>query len=225
MHYVKMAFTNCYLLPCKGGYLQIDVSYPDKYTMFVEELRKINIELAEIKYLLITHPHDDHAGFAAEFVKKTGVRLVVHERALPGLGRGTHAGTARPVNKRVKVAVSFFAFRHEFTFPPITPTDKDYIVTGDESDLLKEFGINGKILWTPGHSSDSMSVVLSDGSAFVGDAAMNFMNICGIKHRPIMIENIHEVYRTWELLKRHGAKVIYPSHGSPFNVEELVPVR
>jgi hypothetical protein len=65
-------------------------------------------------------------------------------------------------------------------------------------------------------------VVLPDGSAFVGDVAMNFLGICMIKHRPIMVESMDDVYKSWEILKSHGAQVIYPSHGRPFNVGELV---
>jgi glyoxylase-like metal-dependent hydrolase (beta-lactamase superfamily II) len=54
------------------------------------------------------------------------------------------------------------------------------VVSSDDFDLLKNIGIEGKILYTPGHLRDSISVVLSDGNAFVGDAAMNFLNFCGM---------------------------------------------
>ena len=53
-------------------------------------------------------------------------------------------------------------------------TKKDYIVEGDNYEVLKEIGIDRTIFYTPGHTDDSISVVLSYGRAFVGDAAMNF---------------------------------------------------
>ncbi|MHC4604958.1 MAG: MBL fold metallo-hydrolase, partial [Planctomycetota bacterium] len=88
--------------------------------------------------------------------------------------------------------------------------------------LLKGIGIDGVILHTPGHTSDSISVLLSDGSAFVGDAAMNFLRGTGVGHRPIYIEDINTVYESWRKLRERGARVIYPSHGRPFSATKLV---
>lgn len=97
----------------------------------------------------------------------------------------------------------------------------DIILTGDDSEALEQIGIGGKILHTPGHSRDSISVTLSDGSAFVGDVAMNFLRITGIGHRPIYIEDIDTVYGSWQTLIEQGARVIYPSHGEPSRSHRL----
>ena len=58
--------------------------------------------------------------------------------------------------------------------------DRDIIIEGDNDEFLKGIGIDGVILHTPGHTRDSISVLLSDGSAFVGDAAMNFLRWTGV---------------------------------------------
>jgi glyoxylase-like metal-dependent hydrolase (beta-lactamase superfamily II) len=63
--------------------------------------------------------------------------------------------------------------------------------------------------------------VLSDGNAFVGDAAMNFLNFCGIGYRPIFIEDIELVFESWHKLVEHGAETIYPAHGRPFSAKKL----
>jgi glyoxylase-like metal-dependent hydrolase (beta-lactamase superfamily II) len=222
--YVKVSFTNCFLLPCEGGYLQIDVSYPDDYEKYLRGLSEIGIKLSDIKYLLLTHHHDDHSGFATEFIRNTGARMIVHENALPYLEMGKSEEVSRPINGCVKFVLGAFSVFHEFVFPPVIPKEDDYIISGDDSAILKEIGIDGKILYTPGHTDDSISVILSDGSTFVGDVAMDFMNICGCRHRPIYVQDIDEVYRSWEGLRKGGAKVIYPAHGRPFSIEELAPV-
>ena len=95
------------------------------------------------------------------------------------------------------------------------------LISGDDADTLKQIGIEGEILHTPGHSADSISVLLSDGNAFVGDAAMNFLNFCRIKYRPIFIEDIDSVFTSWKKLMENGAKWIYPAHGRPFAVNKL----
>jgi glyoxylase-like metal-dependent hydrolase (beta-lactamase superfamily II) len=38
---------------------------------------------------------------------------------------------------------------------------------------LNDYGISGRIVYTPGHTKGSISVVLDSGEAFVGDLAMN----------------------------------------------------
>lgn len=129
----------------------------------------------------------------------------------------------QPVNRRVRFIFSIFQlFHQQFSFPPLILGENDIILTGNDFDLLKNIGIDGKIPYTAGHSRDSISVILSDGSAFVGDVAMNFLRLAGIGHRPIYVEDINTVYESWQRLVKQGARVIYPSHGKPFSARELV---
>jgi hydroxyacylglutathione hydrolase len=62
---------------------------------------------------------------------------------------------------------------------------------------------------------------MSNGDAFVGDAAINFLGFCRIKYRPIVYLSIHDMYRSWERLIEKGAQTIYPSHGDAFDVDKL----
>ncbi len=226
---VKLGWVRCYLLKCTGGYLLIDVYYPGNYGQFVKKLEKIGIAASEIKYLLLTHHHDDHAGFAAELVQNTGCRVIAHRNALSALEQGKYEGTAKPVNRRIQIVMAFYTVYYdlfhkgEWDFPPVILADRDIIIEGDNEEFLKGIGIDGVILHTPGHTTtrDSISVLLSDGSAFVGDAAMNFLRWTGVGHRPIYIEDINIVYESWRKLRDRGARVIYPSHGNSFSATKL----
>ena len=223
---LKLGFTWCYLVKCSGGLLLVDTSYPTYFRPFQERLGKLGRDDAEIKYLLLTHHHDDHAGFAAELIKRTGCRVIVHRNAITLLEHGRSETVSQPVNRRVKFVFSLYELVHrEFTFPPLTLGPNDVVLSGDDFDFLKTIGVDGKILYTPGHYRDCISVVLSDGAAFVGDAAMNFLGWTGIAHRPIYVEDIHAVHESWQKLLDAGARVIYPAHGKPFSAQELVPRR
>jgi len=180
---------------------------------------------SKIKYLFLTHHHDDHAGFAAELVRSIGCQVIAHRNALLPLKQGKSEGTDNPVNRPIRIVLAFYTlFHREYAFPPLTLTDRDILIDGDNDSLLKGIGIDGVILHTPGHTSDSISVLLSDGSAFVGDAAMNFLRWTGVGRRPIVIEDIDTVYESWRKLRERGARLIYPSHGRPFSAKRLVPV-
>lgn len=63
--------TNYYLLEAKGGKLLIDCGWPGTLPKLMAELKRKGISASEIKYLLITHFHPDHAGITQE-LKKLG---------------------------------------------------------------------------------------------------------------------------------------------------------
>lgn len=70
--------------------------------------------------------------------------------------------------------------------------------------VLGRIGIAGEILRTPGHSDDSVSLVLDDGSAFTGD-----LTPPGLAGE----EDAGVVAASWRLLRAHGATRVYPGHG------------
>jgi len=215
-------------LKCTGGYLLVDVYYPGYYATFEKKLAKIGIEISEIKYLFLTHHHDDHAGFTTELVRHSGCRVIVHCNALSALRQGKSEGVGKPANLRLRMGIALYSkyfelFHRDCTFPPVILTEKDIIIEGDERELLKEIGIDGVILHTPGHTSkrDSISILFSDGSAFVGDLCMNFLQWMGVDHKPVYFDDINIIYESWRRLRGEGAKTIYPSHGKPFSAIEL----
>jgi glyoxylase-like metal-dependent hydrolase (beta-lactamase superfamily II) len=96
------------------------------------------------------------------------------------------------------------------------------VSTSDDAQVLKTIGIDGKILHTPGHTYDSISVLLSDGRAIVGDAAMNILSFCQIKYRPILLQDMDWVFESWRKLIEHGARHIYPARGNDFPAPKLI---
>ena len=226
VHSLKLGWTRCFLLKCTGGYLLIDTYYPGYYGLFENKLSRLGIATSDIKYLLLTHHHDDHAGFAAELVRHTGCQVIAHRNAVSALEEGKSEESIKPVNRRIQIVMTFYMlfymlFHKELNFPPVRLAERDIVIEGDNNSLLKGIGIDGVILHTPGHTRDSVSVLLSDGRAFVGDAAMNFLRWTGVGHRLIYIEDINTVYESWRKLRERGARVIYPSHGRPFSTTKL----
>jgi len=218
---IRLGFTNVFLTECNGGYLLVDTSYTDQYDHFKTELRSRGIDLHQIKYVLLTHHHDDHAGFVKPLIQETRARLIVHENALPNLEKGVHYMDVRYLNTCTRVTLTLFSLIREHTYPGYTLKEDDVVIQRDESRLLKEIGVDGEILYTPGHTDDSITVLMSNGDAFVGDAAMNFLGFCRIRYRPIVNESLDDVYRSWEHIIERGARTVYPSHGTPFDADKL----
>ena len=82
----------------------------------------------------------------------------------------------------------------------------------------QERELNGKILFTPGHTADSVSLLV-EGNLFCGDAAMN--GFPSARRLIIWIENLGDFQESWETLIGAGADMIYPAHGKPFGVSDL----
>lgn len=146
---------------------------------------------------------------------------------LKGENDRTHGGGL--VNKRISLLLSLERIisngrgvvKRTLKFSPYIVHKNNILITGETE--LKDIGINleGKIIETPGHSIDSISILFDDGDCIVGDAAANFLQFAGTKYCVIYINDIDEYYKSWGKIIAANAKRILPAHGSPFSVEKL----
>ncbi len=223
---IKIFPTNIYLLSLKKGYLMIDTSFYSKFNILLKKLKKYNIKLKDIRYIFLTHYHDDHAGMIKKILDETNAKLILHKNSLPVLKRGTFLNYS-PEGRLLNPCVKFISYLHskiikrDYKFPPIKQSDRLIIIKNDNSSLLKSIGIEGKILYTPGHTIDSISLVLDNGYAFVGDVCMNLLKFCNTKYYPLYAEDYSIITKSWEKLLKNGAKIIYPAHGKEFSAIKL----
>mgnify|MGYP001823185938 CR=1 FL=1 len=98
------------------------------------------------------------------------------------------------------------------------PPSKGDLVIDDDGLSLADYGIPGRVVYTPGHSSGSVTVMLDTGEAFVGDLAMNKFPLCFSPSLPIFADDPSAVISSWRKLIQLGASTVYPAHGKPFPV-------
>ena len=89
------------------------------------------------------------------------------------------------------------------------------LINDNEFDL-KQFGIDGKVISTPGHTEGSQSVLLGE-KLISGDTFINIKK--GIIF-PHFADNPTTLLKTWRQLFRLGIKEIYPGHGPKFKIEK-----
>lgn len=110
--------------------------------------------------------------------------------------------------------------RGEHTFPPV---EKRFLnrVSAITAENRPEFEkiLHGKIINTPGHTEDSMSLLVNDEILFCGDAAMN--GFPSLHKITIWIENKESFSDSWKYIISVNPKRIYSSHGKPFEVSAL----
>lgn len=222
---LKLSITNCYILKAGNCYILVDTGYDWEWETFSAELRKTGISYMDIQWLLLTHHHDDHAGLLNNLLQENpNIKVVMSIHAERLVRAGKNARTGGYINKMVYMLAGLkqrFDKKWTQSFPPYITRDVDILIR--EELPLRKTGIelDGKIIETPGHTRDSISVVLDDGDCIVGDAASNFLRFAGTRHCAVYLEDLEQFYGSWNTIIEAGAKRIYPSHGPPFSVEEL----
>ena len=82
---------NNYLIDYEDGYILIDTGYQNGFRRFQRNIRKRNINPDDIKFIFLTHAHDDHAGFLNDVLQATDAKVILHPKALDGLRRGQNS--------------------------------------------------------------------------------------------------------------------------------------
>jgi metallo-beta-lactamase class B len=77
-----------YLIKTSDGLIMIDGGMPDMAANFEAQLRKLGFKPTDIKLLLLTHAHIDHAGTTTYFKKLSGAKLAVMDRDVPHMESG-----------------------------------------------------------------------------------------------------------------------------------------
>ncbi len=210
---ISLGFGQCYLL--KGdGVIAVDAGEPKKVGVFARALETAGINPHDVKLVVLTHGHWDHIGSAREIKSLTGATLAMHRAEAHLL-----ENSLTPLPPGVTPWGKTFAALLKIFMPLIkVPTAKVDLALGDDGLSLVDFGIPGRVLHTPGHSSGSVTVLLDTGEAFVGDLAMNKFPLRLSPGLPIFADDPAAVVTSWKMLIELGASTVYPAHGKPFPI-------
>jgi endoribonuclease LACTB2 len=177
--------TNYYLLDIKNGKLLVDCGFPGTLPKLSAELKRKGTALSELKYFLPTHYHPDHAGLAQE-LKDQGLKLIVLEQQAAYIP-----------------ALSEFFKTKKYPYQEIKMTDNLDLACEDSRKFLAGLGTSGEIIHTPGHSDDSVTLIIDEGYAFTGDL------------HPILMLPADDAIsrRSWDKINQHKITRIFPGHG------------
>lgn len=80
------------LIDTGAGLILIDGALPQAAPAILNNVRRLGFRPHDIKYILSTEPHADHAGGIAALARDTGATVVASPRGAEGLIAGRHAG-------------------------------------------------------------------------------------------------------------------------------------
>jgi glyoxylase-like metal-dependent hydrolase (beta-lactamase superfamily II) len=210
---VPMGQANSYLISAGEGFILVDAGVEGKLDNLRAALEKLNAKLTDIKLIIITHVHIDHVGSLAAIKKKANAPVLVHQQGAKMLAEGTTnfpAGTvwwAKLISKLVNT----------FSNSTFKPVEAD--ITIESNYDLDDFGIEGQVIHTPGHTADSISVIIEDKYILVGDTV--FTSRPGDSIYPPLADDEEKLKETWQEITEYNCRQFFPGHGDKFSAEQF----
>lgn len=173
-------------------------------------MKEAGIHPQDLRLILLTHGHADHAGSALALRDLSGAPVAVHRNDVSMVRSGRQA-TLVPTGTAGLVLGAVYGRKGSAHFPSLEPD----ILLGD-SFALNEYGIRGEVIHTPGHTAGSVSLLLGNGDAIVGDLVFPTIPT-GSPGLPFFAEDPDEVRASIGKVLAFQGGTIYPGHGGPFS--------
>lgn len=199
--WIKCKTDNCYLVSNGKDAFLVDTGSAVSYDKVLEECSKYNMKL-----IVLTHTHFDHAENAAKLSKHFGIPVACHEADVElfesfdkqpmesyGIVGKVVLGTSLKVLRQTKVE---------------KPDNLIFIKDGDD---LSAYGFDAKIIGLPGHTKGSIGVDVEGKYLIVGDELDNWISPA-TGH---LYNDLDAIRKSAGKIDGLGKRTIYYGHGKP----------
>lgn len=197
--------SNVFLLSNGRTNIMIDTSPGFMWKTLQKRLERLRIEKLDL--LILTHSHFDHAANAARIREIYKAQVVIHRCESQYLSAGD---SILPVgtNPFARLITSLFAgkIRSSARYQPC-----NHDIAVDELLDLSDFGFNAYMVHTPGHTPGSVSIIVDNEIALVGDT---MFGIFPWSVMPPFATDKRQLMRSWETLFKTKCRIFVPSHGT-----------
>lgn len=193
--------SNSYLVRGEKGSVLVDCGCYVEMEDYQKEFASKQVDPNEVKLIVITHGHFDHAGSSDVARNLTKAPVAAHKNALGFIKEGTF-----PAYKARNEHGQMFI---------------DQIANPAPVDKPEPFGVSGKVVYTPGHTDSSVTVVLDSKEAILTDniIADGFDN--GKCVLGLICQDREAMLTSTKGLLDSGVEKYYSGHGGPFTKEEV----
>lgn len=189
---IRYKSTNYYFIDTQNGLLAFDAGWPDTYGEYKDCLKAEGYRIDDIRWLIVSHFHIDHAGLAGMLADK-GITFYVFKNQLYGIDE-----------------MESLMERKSIPHQKITPELMHQVEISESRKILKSMGISGEVIQTNGHGEQSVTLLLDTGEAFIGD-----LPVVGMYD-----EDDKASIKNWEEVRAKGARIIKPAHALEFILDQ-----
>ena len=227
---VKLGLNNLYLFENNNGdYLLLDTGLACKENLILNKINKVIGDYNKIKVIVITHSHSDHIGnlkLLLDKIKREDKIVIAHSDAKDIMLSGEKIipngfyKLSKYISKKLKAK---FSGNFQKGFENLSEEDLKNVIFLDFKDYeefsLNKYGFeNLKVIYTAGHSKDSISLVYNDEYLFCGDIVQNLF----LKYPliPLFGDDIEELISSWKKAIKKGYSRIYPATSKSYILKE-----
>jgi metallo-beta-lactamase class B len=204
IYYVGANEITSFLITSPRGHILLDGGFAETAPQIEANIEKLGFHLRDVKVLLNSQAHSDHAGGFAELKRATGARLLIAPGDAELVARGGHDD---------------FAFGNTMVYPASKPDgtfkDGEEIRVGDAAMIahITPGHTRGCTTWTTTVAEGGKSY---DVTFLCSVSAPGYRLVNNTKY-PNIVDDYRESFRR---LKALHTDIFLASHGSFFNLEQ-----
>lgn len=193
-----------YFIPSEAGHIVVDCGPSSTLPKLKAGIEALGYAFADVRHLLLTHIHLDHAGAAGTLARELGLQVYVHTHGAGHLGEPT---------RLLQSATRIYGAMMDTLWGAFEAVPKDQLVVLEGDEVLRFGQLEMQALYTPGHAIHHLAYVLED-SIFCGD--VGGVRLQGSSHTiaptPPPDINLGDWRKSLEKLRQHKPKQLFPTH-------------
>ncbi len=200
IYFVGTAGLGSYLITSPQGHILLDGGLPESAPLIEKNVAALGFRMTDVKYLVNSHAHYDHAGGLAELKRISGAKLVASAGDAPTLNSGFQ---------------SSYGAGWDSHFPPATV---DRVIRDGESVRIGEVSLTAVL--TPGHTKGCTTwtmPVQNHDVVFYCSTSVPGYHLIGNKEYPNMMSDYEH---SFAILAKLPCDVFLGNHTEFFNMKE-----
>lgn len=198
--------SNAYLIKKDKDTILVDTGKSASYARLSKNIEALNESIDSFSFLILTHTHFDHCQSSKKIKERSNCQIIVSQIAASWIANGYSQlpnGTF-PTTKLI-AKLGRLIGKRKFSYQPFIP---DTFVNGAYELEINETKL--KIIETAGHSADSVSILVDNEIAIVGDAMFGVFSNSVF---PPYSDDIHKMIESWGKLLNTNCQIFLPGHG------------
>lgn len=205
---------NAYLISSPTHNILVDTGAVSDYGQLMRNIDTICLLNGTIDLMVLTHIHYDHCQNAKTLKDIFNCKIIASHRAQGTIDKGSSSfPRSKTLFRSFLMLTEKIRGERHFGFPSF---EVDIYV--EDHFCLTDHGINVHILESAGHSEDSVSIIVDDEIAMVGDLMFGIFRNSVL---PFLYDDKDEVMRSWKKLLETKCKLFLPGHGKAIERERL----
>lgn len=202
LYYVGATEVSSFLITTPNGHFLLDGGFAETAPQIEQNIQKLGFKIEDVKILLNSHAHLDHAGGLAELKQKSGAKFVASAGDVELLKNGGHGD---------------FRFGETLLFPPVRP---DQVIRDGESIRLDDqvMTAHSTAGHTKGNTTWTTKIRVGEKSydvVFVGSQSALDYKFVGQESYPGIRADFE---KSFAVLKSLPCDIFLASHGSFFDL-------